>query len=337
MRILKIFISRMRTFFRRGLLGKILRKEIKNRISYYKSHEIRKHYGKDMPDKTFYITGFDEGWAGLFAILSHQLVHIAYAVERGYIPVVDLQNYYSQYLGDNELFKENAWEYFFEQPMGYGLNDIKKASNVIKSVQNVNPPEAHCFAVDKVFNDINKIAYYKDIFTKYIRFNSVTEDFLTKKYNELLKDKGRVLGVHCRGTDYAALKPSGHHIQPSSDEVIKKTREVMQEYSCPHIYLATEDKDIYDLFTKHFEKELILDNASRWSIADLPKGRSNSKRLSYTDKTGKTQSAMEYLSQMYLLSRCNCLVCGATAGTVGVLLMNDKYDYTYIYDLGYYV
>jgi hypothetical protein len=336
-RILKIFVSRMRLFFRRGLLGKILLKEIKSRIPYYKSYEIRKSYGKDMPDKTFYIIGIDEGWAGLFAILSHQLSHIAYAVERGYIPIIDLQNYYSQYLGDNELFKENAWEYFFEQPVGYRLNDIKKASNVIKSVQNANPPEACVFNVYEGFNDINKRSYYREIFAKYIKFKPQTEDFLTIKYNELLKNKGKVLGVHCRGTDYVALKPSGHPIQPSTDEVITKAREVMREYSCPYIYLATEDKDIYDLFAKHFENELILDNASRWSITDLPEGKSNSKRLSYTDKTGKIQSAMEYLAQMYLLSRCNCLVCGATAGTAGVLLMNDKYDYIYIYNLGYYV
>jgi hypothetical protein len=60
-RILKIFISRVKTFFRRGLLGRFLLQEIKSRTSYYKSHEIRKTYGKDMPDKTVYVIGADEG------------------------------------------------------------------------------------------------------------------------------------------------------------------------------------------------------------------------------------------------------------------------------------
>ena len=102
---------------------------------------MRKSYGQLHKDKTFYVIGVDEGWCGMFAILVHQLTHIAYAVENGLLPVVDLKNYTSQYLSFEDRFKINAWEIFFEQPSGYNLNDIKKAKNVIYSVSYFDPPD----------------------------------------------------------------------------------------------------------------------------------------------------------------------------------------------------
>jgi hypothetical protein len=35
-----------------------------------------------------------------------------------------------------------------------------------------------------------------------------------------LKNKGKILGVKTRGTDFTALKPAGHPIQPNINDVI---------------------------------------------------------------------------------------------------------------------
>jgi hypothetical protein len=315
------------------------RREFKSRLKYYKTHEVRKSYGNEMPDKTFYITSINEVWCGLFAIIVHQLEHILYAVERGYIPIIDLQNCYNQYLGEKEFFKENSWEYFFEQPMGYGLRDIKKAKNVIIGINSGHPNKWNKtipFLSYRECHNADTIAYYKEKFAKYIIFNSKTMSFLTEKHNEMFKDKGRILGIHCRGTDFTALKPSGHAIQPKPDEVIEKAEQVMNEYRCDHLYLATEDADIYDLFEAHFGSRLILDKATRrWRVCDL-KGKSNSKVLASDDSAGKYKGGIDYLSQIYLLSKCNCFVSGATLGSLGVMLMTDKFEYQYIWNLGYY-
>jgi hypothetical protein len=338
-RLLKIICCQTGIIIRRGpkFFFLLLRKEIQRRMPYYRTHEVRKSSGTDMPDKTFYVIGVDEGWAGLFAIVIHQLVHIIYAVERGYIPIVDLQHHYSQYLVLNELFKENAWEYFFEQPAEYSLNDIRSAKNIIKSVQNAHPPAQQWFlSYRNTFGNLKDFSCPKEIFTKYIRLNEKTKDFVTKKQNELLKNRGKILGIHCRGTDYTQLKPKGHPIQPAPEEVIKKAEEVMAQHHCDSLYLATEDADIYDLFVAHFGDKLIYDPISRWRNADLPKGRSNSKRLSYNDKPGKIQGGVEYLSQVYLLSRCTCFIGGATYGTLGALLMNDSFDYVHVFNKGFY-
>jgi hypothetical protein len=315
----------------------LLCKEVQRRMPYYKTHEVKKCLGAKMPDKTFYVIGFDEGWTGLFGIVKHQLMHIIYAVERGYIPIIDLQHYYSQYLTFNELFKENAWEYFFEQPTKYGLNDIRSAKNIIKSVQNAFPPaqqwNIHC---SNVSDNPQSFLYAKEIFSKYIRLNTKTKNFVTKKQQELLENKGRILGVLCRGTDYTQLKPKGHSIQPAPEEVISKAEEVMAQYHCESLYMATEDADIYDLFVAHFGDKLIFNAVPKWRGADLPKGKSNSKRLSYNDKQGKIQGGVTYLSQIYLLSQCTCFIGGSTYGSLGVLLMSNSFDYVHIFNKGFY-
>jgi hypothetical protein len=336
-RILQIAINKAKIIAMRGpvFAFRWLRKEVRDRRKYYLTHEVYTSFGNEMADKTFYVIGANEGWCGLFAIIYHKLSHFAYAEEHGYIPVVDLQNYYSQYLSDDALFKENAWEYFFEQPMGYGLNDIKRARNIIKSVCFYKPLAATYIGYRDIHNaDIMRNS--RNIFAKYVRFNRASETFLAERYGRTLRNKGRVLGVLCRGTDYSILKPKGHPIQPEPEEVIIKAKEVMEKYSCDYVYVATEDADIYALFMKHFGGKLIVDQTTRWSAADLPKGRSNSKRLSSIDKAGKYSGGVEYLSQIYLLSKCSCFIGGATRGTFGVLMMCDNFDYCHIFDKGYY-
>jgi len=81
-------------------------------MNFYKKNEVIRTNGKDHADKVFYVIGFDEGWCGLYAIVMHQLTHIAYALDNGYIPVIDLCNFKNIYLQDYLLGKENSWEYF---------------------------------------------------------------------------------------------------------------------------------------------------------------------------------------------------------------------------------
>jgi len=50
---------------------------------------------------------------------------------KGYIPVVDMKHYTNQYFKDGRTFKDNAWEYFFEQPCGYTLEDIENSLNCV--------------------------------------------------------------------------------------------------------------------------------------------------------------------------------------------------------------
>ena len=134
-------MGKMNIYFR----NKFIKKSILDRKS------IKISYGYDFPEKTFYLININEGWCGLFAILAHQITHIAFAVDNEMIPVVDLQNNPSQYLESCRLFKENAWEYFFEQPCGYSLSDIKKAKNIVINIPTESNMQTH---------DINSIYWF---------------------------------------------------------------------------------------------------------------------------------------------------------------------------------
>ena len=48
------------------------------------------------------------------------------------------------------------------------------------------------------------------------------------------------------------------------------------------------------------------------------------------------ERGIEYLTSIYLLSRCNGLVAGRTTGTVGACIMAEKYEFRYIFSLGRY-
>lgn len=109
---------------------------------YHKRERIY-HYGNENPDKIFYIICFDYETQGLFAIVKSVLSHIMYAVDKGWIPVVDLKNYSCQY----QQKGENSWELFFEQPCGYTLEDISRSNRVVISYYGMYPYNTYDFTL----------------------------------------------------------------------------------------------------------------------------------------------------------------------------------------------
>ena len=77
------------------------------------------HYIKrgDPTKPTYYIVRRRLETTGLFARYKIIGEHIRYALSKGWLPVVDMQNYANPYLPPEKLGKENSWEYFFEQPL----------------------------------------------------------------------------------------------------------------------------------------------------------------------------------------------------------------------------
>lgn len=105
---------------------------LKRRIQY---RERKTSYGNKDPHKVFYIIGQNDNTCGLWWIINKVIMHIAYADEKGYIPVVDYLTFQTQYHMPNEIGKVNVWEKFFEQPSNVGLKDISKSKNIILSDQ----------------------------------------------------------------------------------------------------------------------------------------------------------------------------------------------------------
>jgi hypothetical protein len=318
----------LKSFFPYGLVIYYKKKQkVKNR-------EKQTSYGIENPDKTFYITGVADTRGGLFWLMLFNLNRIAYALQQGWIPIVDWQNQPNQYLEKGCLYKENAWEYYFEQPCNYNLNSIKHSKNVIQGIGSLS--------VDNLILDcyieINDeyFPYLKKIFKQYIRFNEFTYNYIDKEYKTVLKGKNKVLGVLCRGTDYVLRKPEGHPIQPEPEKVIKKAKEVMNDKHLDYIYLASEDQEIFELFRKEFGEKLLTNKQERFTKQELA-NVTYLYQIKHEREKDKYLLGLEYLSSMYLLSKCHSFISGRTRGATGVLLMTDGFDYQYIWNLGIYL
>lgn len=166
-----------------------------------------------------WMNGEDIGLMGMFR---HAVFHIRYAIENGYIPIVDWCNFYNPYLECKTVGKENAWEYYFQQPFGYSLQDIDNFFEIkLGSAESIERGKT----------------YYSEenygIVSRYIKFSpevdarvqSIMEDIYSKTGED-----ARILGVKIRGTDYITTKPIKHAIQPTVEYAIEVIKQCMSEW-----------------------------------------------------------------------------------------------------------
>ena len=104
----------------------LIKKNLLFLVNYSKNHEIHKTYGKQNPTTTYYVIRNYTKEAGWGSILNYVCLQIGYALDNGYIPVIDMMNYPNAYLKKSELHKINAWEKYAE----IYSNNIKLLSNV---------------------------------------------------------------------------------------------------------------------------------------------------------------------------------------------------------------
>ena len=85
-------------------------------------------YGNMNPNEIIYLIkpDFQNGVEGLLSLIYRQLLYIAMAKNKGYIPYVDWKNYKTQYYDG----KNNAWDFFFEQPSELKEEEVYQSKNV---------------------------------------------------------------------------------------------------------------------------------------------------------------------------------------------------------------
>lgn len=293
----------------------------------YKLRERKTSYGEENSDKVFYVIRRAPCSLGLFSYVSTVLGHIKYAVDRGYIPVVDMQNYANTYLADASVGKVNAWELYFKQPMGYTLEDIKNSKHIILSwAEGTKEYPYYRMVVDP--KDYHMWYQYAQ---KYLCTSDEITRTLFEEQKRLFGDK-RIIGVLCRGTDYINNRPPNHPIQPSVAAVIDKTTTAMQEHNYEYVFLATEDEDIYRQFKKQFKDKLLISKARLYKNT----GHKNINDVVFDRKNDPYLRGREYLVTIMLLSRCNYMVAGCVGGTYGAMLLTKGFEGMYVFFEGCY-
>jgi len=311
--------------------GKFILARCEDIVYNIKNRQRKQRLGLENPDMKFYVIGFNCGWNGLGWIIIHIIEHLEYAEKNGYVPVIDLKNFKSQYVSDKNYGKENVWEYWFEQPTEYNLQDILKSKHVIKSRRAISPNRT-CKIRYFDYKNEKRIEKLRSIYNKYIKFGDAMKNRILETRNKLIGDK-KVLGIMCRGTDFTMLKPYLHPIQPTPQDIIGEAKVIMKEYGCSHIFLSTEDTDIYDLFRDAFGDMILSIPQIRFTERDLS-GKGSLSDLS--DAENRKEIASSYLASMYILSQCPCFISGITGGSLAVKIMGGDFEYEHFWDLGIY-
>lgn len=292
------------------------------------------HYIKrgDPNKPTYYIIRRKWETTGLFSRYKLFAGHIRYALSNGWLPVIDMQNYPNPYMPSEKLGKENSWEYYFEQPLRIGLEQAYSGENVILSDGREVPPHPYEYMSllenkDSLLTEWRMLVKFGLLKVKPERLKEIA----TVQEN-LFSPKDRVLGVLLRGTDYVEKKPRDHPIPPPIELAVSTIIFKMNEWRCNKLFLATEDKTIVATFKDVFGDLCITFNRE---YVDYKPGQAISLvRIDRPDDhfiQGK-----DYLTQMVLLSKCNSFLAARCSGTIGVMLMADKFEHTYFFNLGWY-
>ncbi len=307
--------------------------QIESHISSTFWDERRCSFGNKNPCNTFYVIRRSDRKAGLFSIYTYVLGKVKLALEKGYIPVVDLENYKCSYTNNHYPGRENAWEYFFEQVNKcYNLDEVYKSENVIlsDSVVPKNMPNTSM----KFLKNHTAIAYWRDLANEYCKINSKVMSRVDDEYDLLFgKTKpSKILGVLLRGTDYVNLRPPNHPKQPTLSEAITEVRRLMSVYGCEYIYLTTEDEELLAGMVNEFGSILKFSNVPRYRH-DIKGYLSEEKR---NVKDDYIQKGYDYIVPIGVISKLTCFFAGRTSGSVAAVIMSSSLDKVTFWDDGVY-
>lgn len=304
------------------------------RIRYPGQMERKYSFGNNNPDKTFYIVRPRvDGTEGLMSLFFNVIKNLHYADEKNYEPIIDFENYHTQYVG-NVNGINNAWEFYFTQPTCYSLDEVYKSKNVILSGLNIQWYRSEILR--KSFDDVALNQLHDYIFSK-IDFNDSVKGYVDDEINRLGIHFVNALGLYLRGTDYTALKPAGHPIQPTVEQAVEIVEQFRNKYKISQIFLVTEDYEIYKRI-KEIYKELCI-TVSFDSFIKSYKGK---KLIGHDISINEIDTSsyirgLHYLLKLILLSKCRYFVGGNTMGSWAACVFKEKqYKDKYVFDLGYY-
>lgn len=297
-------------------------KKILIKINYSFFHRNDKtqlrSFGDHNSDKTFYVVRNFDQRQGLLSRWHEVMAEIIGAEKDGYIPIVDFENYKWQYSMNESLCgNQNAWEYYFNQPTDIKLEEVYQSKNVIlggydtKYITGSNWP---------TLDDIRRLADLKPYIYQ------IAED-------KMKHFEGKeVMGIFVRGTDYVSLKPTGHHIQPSADQVIEKAKQFIDNYGEMPMLVATEDFTIYQMFEQKWGDLCFTTDSNM-----IDNYRQNTVLVDNIQEKSKYEFGLDYLVKMLCLAKCDYLIASRAAGSnFAVVMNNGNYKDKFIFDLGLY-
>lgn len=316
----------------------------KNLIYHWQTREKRKTFGALNPDKVFYvIRSIDDKnrfYIGpqnhLLANYFYVLSHLRYAQINGWIPIIDMLNYpvYNS-LPYPVNGTANAWEYFWQQPSQYTLEEVYQSKNVILSKQNWYKQYDMGYEILN-YLDKSTINFYWQI-AQAVQLNDITKAFINCEKEKIWRvnsEKDKILGICFRFGGHSLRHYNygqGHPIQPDEDYIIKIAREKIKKYGINKIFIASDTNEAIEIFKNEFGDRLIFVDRIRYSEKIKNVSENPLYRINQILKTSKY-----YLLEMELLAICDFLIGSINSGfRYAVIKNNNNYKDIEILNCGF--
>ena len=264
----------------------------------YKPNKIYS-FGKNNPDKTFYIINRSAPGGGLFSNVTFVLNELRVCVNKNYIPVVDMLNFPVIYNDLNPINgNENSWEYYFNQPTKYNLGDAYSSKNVVFSdnVFKIDSAETKEYALELISPSLSGVRKYIKPKEKYLK---EANEFFKKSFN----DSDKVLGVHFRGTNYKICARHAFSLTPKI--MTENINYLIKKYKYTKIFLCTEEIVFFEKLKKYYgEKIFFLDT---YRVNTSPLSSHILAFINYPRKNHRYLLGKESLLESLVLSKCHGL------------------------------
>lgn len=265
-----------------------------------------KSFGDKNSDKVFYVIYRTPYEAGFFSNFTHVVGHLKLIENTDFIPVVDFQNFKTFYNTDNPINgTENSWEYYFEQPSGYSLEEVYQSKHVLFC--DGQYPHNAIFSNDESFEYYNKsFKVKKDVLDIVAHYDKFFEG-------------NKVLGLHFRGKDMNIFP--NHPLGLTKEQAFKYTDEIIEKFGINKIFVATDEKKyLDDYIEKYGDMVFSADNFRTEKINEFNiNPRENHRYL----------LGREVLTDLLLLLKCDGLLHGSSNIPGIANILNPNYDFRY--------
>ena len=324
-----------------------MRLKAKEKFRVIRMREKYVSLGNENPDKTFYLIRLLPGSEGLIASYMYYLRELQRLENTNYIPVIDMRwdFYLCAHNDPSDAGKVNAWELYFQPVAGYSLEDIDHSKNVIYGEVGFRDERdrylSQCFLREDSeegqawFNEWHAMDH------KYMKLQPKLEMQFSEEFLSLIGDF-RTIGVEIR-EGYSILHKlnyeliDNHPAQPEMEQFIEDIRTCMRRWNCDRVFVSTESQQTIERLQEAFGEKLIFTERKRKNYALDTPAALREEELRYYKQLSREQVNIDYLKEIYMLSRCTCLLAGRSNSVLAAVLWNGgQYEHYSIYDLGTY-
>ncbi len=297
-------------------------------------------YGQKNPNKTFLIIRCDSERLGPFSFILFRLGVLKVAEKHRMIPVFDFKNIYMcMFQDEDRAGKENAWEYYFEQPVKvYSVDDVMKSKKVYLFDKDAFLIPRYDTGI-KLLSSINDIKEWSYYFNKYIRLNERLTKRVEKEYEAFQNRK--VLGIAYRAlmawgeaTNCAGVR--GHSRVPKFDELIRIIDDKLEEWGYECFFFMTEDRFFHNEISRKYKEKCITIERPLFNFfyEGVPVTDLSVRDREFKDYTVR-QKNEDYITEVYLLSKCDSLYATIEGGTICATIINGgRYKFAEYYRNG---